>query len=123
MVKNISYLDFKRCTGWRLNLNGPYVDCSSKKATFRSTCTWRTFRGKAPAVLDLSPCLPLVSMTCALDMTSEVKRLASCLRRVQSRRKPTHLPPNLKGAAVIPTRLMNGDTLIFVIPNWCCGFN
>lgn len=28
-----------------------------------------------------------------------------------------------KGAAVIASRLMNGDTLIFVIPNWCSGFD
>lgn len=26
-------------------------------------------------------------------------------------------------AAAVPARLMNGDTLIFVIPNWCGRFN
>lgn len=47
----------------------------------------------------------------------EVKRAPAL--DVQSRRS-CRQP---EGAAVIPARLMNGDTLIFIIPNWSGRFN
>lgn len=58
-----------------------------------------------------------LTSTSVLNPKPGLKRAPA--RDVQSRRSGRQP----EGAALIPARLMNGDTLIFIIPNWRGRFN
>lgn len=98
------------------------IDCSLvvSSAQIRLTVNFQ-WRGKCV----FQSVFVLVSCHCDIHTQHKVRgeedALCLCLVSNHTISPPTY--HQRKGATVIPTRLMNGDTLIFVIPNWCCRFN
>lgn len=98
------------------------IDCSLVVSSAQ-ICLTENFQWRGKCVF-LSVFVP-VSCHCDIHTQHKVRgeedALCLCLVSNHTISPPTY--HQRKGATVIPTRLMNGDTLIFVIPNWCCRFN